>query len=33
MIIIEGGNIGFQIGVGETDIIFTVMNQRGARTS
>lgn len=29
MIIIEGGNIGFQIGVGETDIIFTVMNQRG----
>jgi lipid-binding SYLF domain-containing protein len=29
MIILEGGNIGFQIGVGETDVIFTVMNQSG----
>jgi lipid-binding SYLF domain-containing protein len=28
-IIIEGGNIGFQIGVGETDVVFTVMNQMG----
>jgi len=28
-IIIEGGNIGFQIGVGETDVVFTVMDQRG----
>lgn len=28
-IIIEGGNIGFQIGVGETDVVFTVMNEMG----
>jgi lipid-binding SYLF domain-containing protein len=28
-IIIEGGNIGFQIGAGETDLIFTVMNASG----
>jgi lipid-binding SYLF domain-containing protein len=26
---IEGGSIGFQIGAGETDIVFLVMNQRG----
>lgn len=26
---IEGGNIGLQIGVGETDVIFVVMNQSG----
>jgi len=26
---IEGGSIGFQIGAGETDVIFIVMNQRG----
>src|SRR5580658_2387074 len=26
---IEGGNIGFQIGVGETDVIFFVMNKTG----
>jgi lipid-binding SYLF domain-containing protein len=24
---IEGGSIGFQIGAGETDLVFTVMNQ------
>ncbi len=29
MIIMEGGNFGFQIGVGETDLVFTVMNARG----
>jgi SH3 domain-containing YSC84-like protein 1 len=29
MIIIEGGNVGFQIGLGETDIVFTVMNASG----
>ena len=28
-IIIEGGNIGFQIGAGETDLVFTIMNSRG----
>jgi lipid-binding SYLF domain-containing protein len=28
-IIIEGGNVGLQIGVGETDVIFTVMNASG----
>jgi SH3 domain-containing YSC84-like protein 1 len=28
-IIIEGGNIGFQIGAGETDLVFAVMNERG----
>jgi lipid-binding SYLF domain-containing protein len=28
-IIIEGGNIGLQIGVGETDLVFTVMNASG----
>jgi lipid-binding SYLF domain-containing protein len=26
---IEGGSIGFQIGAGETDVIFIVMNRRG----
>jgi SH3 domain-containing YSC84-like protein 1 len=26
---IEGGNIGLQIGAGETDLVFAVMNQRG----
>jgi lipid-binding SYLF domain-containing protein len=26
---IEGGNIGFQIGAGETDLVFAVMNQGG----
>jgi SH3 domain-containing YSC84-like protein 1 len=26
---IEGGNIGFQIGLGETDVIFVVMNRKG----
>jgi len=26
---IEGGNIGFQIGAGETDLLFLVMNQTG----
>jgi len=26
---IEGGSIGFQIGAGETDVVFIVMNQRG----
>lgn len=26
---IEGGNIGFQIGLGETDVIFVVMNKKG----
>ena len=29
MIIIEGGNIGLQIGLGETDVVFTVMNASG----
>jgi len=28
-IIIEGGNIGFQIGAGETDLVFAVTNKRG----
>jgi lipid-binding SYLF domain-containing protein len=28
-IIIEGGNVGFQIGLGETDLVFTVMNGSG----
>jgi lipid-binding SYLF domain-containing protein len=28
-VIIEGGNIGFQIGAGETDLVFTVMNASG----
>jgi lipid-binding SYLF domain-containing protein len=26
---IEGGNIGLQIGAGETDVVFVVMNQKG----
>ncbi len=26
---VEGGSIGFQIGAGETDVVFAVMNQRG----
>jgi lipid-binding SYLF domain-containing protein len=29
MVILEGGNIGLQIGVGETDVVFTVMNMSG----
>lgn len=29
MIIIEGGNIGFQIGLGETDVVFAIMNTTG----
>jgi len=29
MVILEGGSIGFQIGAGETDVIFAVMNQTG----
>jgi SH3 domain-containing YSC84-like protein 1 len=28
---IEGGSFGFQIGAGETDLIFIVMNQHGVR--
>lgn len=28
-VIIEGGSIGFQIGAGETDVIFAVMNRSG----
>jgi SH3 domain-containing YSC84-like protein 1 len=28
-IIVEGGNFGLQIGLGETDLIFVVMNQKG----
>jgi lipid-binding SYLF domain-containing protein len=28
-IIIQGGNIGLQIGLGETDLVFTVMNASG----
>jgi lipid-binding SYLF domain-containing protein len=28
-VIVEGGSIGFQIGAGETDLVFVVMNQRG----
>jgi lipid-binding SYLF domain-containing protein len=26
---IEGGSVGFQIGAGETDVVFVVMNRRG----
>jgi lipid-binding SYLF domain-containing protein len=26
---VEGGSIGFQIGVGETDLVFLVMNHHG----
>jgi lipid-binding SYLF domain-containing protein len=26
---IEGGNVGIQIGAGETDVVFVVMNDRG----
>jgi lipid-binding SYLF domain-containing protein len=29
MVRIEGGSIGFQIGAGETDVVFLVMNERG----
>jgi lipid-binding SYLF domain-containing protein len=29
MVRIEGGSIGFQIGAGETDVVFVVMNERG----
>jgi len=28
-VIVEGGSVGFQIGAGETDLVFAVMNQRG----
>jgi lipid-binding SYLF domain-containing protein len=28
---VEGGSIGFQIGAGETDVVFIVMNQSGMR--
>jgi len=28
-VIVEGGSFGFQIGAGETDLIFIVMNRRG----
>jgi SH3 domain-containing YSC84-like protein 1 len=28
-VIVEGGSIGLQIGLGETDLVFTVMNRRG----
>jgi lipid-binding SYLF domain-containing protein len=28
-IILEGGSVGLQIGAGETDVVFTVMNERG----
>lgn len=28
-VIVEGGSVGFQIGAGETDLVFIVMNQRG----
>jgi lipid-binding SYLF domain-containing protein len=27
---VEGGSVGFQIGAGETDLVFAVMNERGA---
>jgi len=26
---VEGGSVGFQIGAGETDLVFAVMSQRG----
>jgi len=29
MVRIEGGNVGLQIGAGETDVVFVVMNQKG----
>jgi lipid-binding SYLF domain-containing protein len=29
MIQVEGGSVGFQIGAGETDVVFIVMNQHG----
>src|SRR5689334_14681957 len=29
MIRVEGGSFGLQIGAGETDVVFVVMNQRG----
>ena len=29
MVRIEGGSIGLQIGAGETDVVFIVMNERG----
>jgi len=29
MVRIEGGSVGLQIGAGETDVVFIVMNQRG----
>jgi lipid-binding SYLF domain-containing protein len=29
IIVIEGGSVGFQIGAGETDVVFAVMNKTG----
>jgi lipid-binding SYLF domain-containing protein len=29
MVILEGGSIGFQLGVGETDVVFTINNKSG----
>lgn len=29
MVILQGGSFGFQIGAGETDVVFAVMNARG----
>jgi lipid-binding SYLF domain-containing protein len=29
MVILEGGSIGFQLGAGETDVVFTINNKRG----
>jgi len=31
MIRIEGGSVGFQIGAGETDVVFLIMNESGER--
>lgn len=31
MVILEGGSIGLQIGAGETDVVFTVMNASGEK--
>jgi lipid-binding SYLF domain-containing protein len=30
-VVVEGGSIGFQIGAGETDLVFIVMNRDGMR--
>lgn len=29
MVVLEGGSFGLQIGAGETDVVFTVMNRQG----